>query len=486
MAKIKDISPPNKEVQRQRFSFPKVGSTSGLFKDAKMDRSIFDYSTPTLTDNGKPAARRGRKANGSCCNRTAGLPRRTGMMTMKATRIAFAMLIVGLVAVGGSAVNAFHHGGVAECIGCHSMHDPLGGYLTVGSDSSSTCLTCHEGTSLRSYRVSTAPSAMPAGTAPLQRNPGGDFGWVKKTYTWVVRGSTAAEAGQTHGHNIVATDFGYVADTDNTVAPGGGSLLAEDLSCTSCHDPHGKLRRLEDGTIDNTGAPIIDSGSYAGSPDPGVGEAVGVYRLLAGQGYGEFAGAQDPPAAVAPNTYNQSEQDDQVRVAYGAGMSDWCATCHPDMHVGGPNTVHPIDDTLGTAIADNYDDYVGSGDASGVHATSFLSLVPFGEDTVDYTALKALAKSDDSDLNGPSANSMVTCMSCHRAHASGFEYALRWNPESELLTYAGLWPSTTNGSPPQYARGRAEGEMQAAYYDRLPSTFATYQRSLCNKCHIQD
>jgi len=55
-----------------------------------------------------------------------------------------------------------------------------------------------------------------------------------------------------------------------------------------------------------------------------------------------------------------------------------------------------------------------------------------------------------------------------------------------MLTYAGLWPSTTNGTPVQYARGRAEGEMQQAYYDRLPGTFATYQRSLCNKCHIQD
>ena len=407
---------------------------------------------------------------------------------MKATRIAFAMLMVGLVAMGGSAVYAFHHGGVAECSGCHSMHDPLGGYLTQGSDPSSTCLNCHitSSTTPSSYHVATADATMPPGTAPTQLTPGGDFGWLKKTYTWSVWGSTNAEAGQTHGHNIVASDYGYVADSQNTTAPGGGSLLAEDLSCTSCHDPHGKLRRLVGGTIDDSGAPIIDSGSYKTSPEPAAGEAVGVYRLLAGQGYGEFDNAQDPPAAIAPNSYNRSEQDDQTRVAYGAGMGDWCASCHPNMHVGGPNTVHPIDDTLGTAIADNYDDYIGSGDTSGVPASSYLSLVPFGEASTDYVALKALANSDDSDLNGPSANSLVSCLSCHRAHASGFEYAMRWNPESELLTYAGLWPSTTNGSPPQYARGRAEGEMQAAYYDRLPSTFATYQRSLCNKCHIQD
>jgi len=330
---------------------------------------------------------------------------------MKATRFAIALLMVGLIAAGGSAVYAFHHGGVAECSGCHSMHDPLGGFLTQGSDASSTCLNCHitSSSSPSSYHVATADASMPPGTAPTQLTPGGDFGWVKKTYTWSVWGSTQAEAGQTHGHNIVASDFGYVADTHNTTAPGGGSLLAEDLACTSCHDPHGKLRRLNDGTIDDTGGPIIDSGSYKTSVDPGVGEAVGV----------------DPPAAVAPDSYNRSEQTNQTRVAYGTGMSDWCASCHPDMHVGGPNSVHPIDDTLGTAIADNYDDYIGSGNTTGVHASAFLSLVPFGEVSVDYTALKALANSDDSDLNGPSANSTVACLSCHRAHASGFEYALR-------------------------------------------------------------
>ena len=53
---------------------------------------------------------------------------------------------------------AFHSGGVAECEGCHTMHNtrgsgkaiPLAGgvgngakYLLQGSDQSSTCLNCH-------------------------------------------------------------------------------------------------------------------------------------------------------------------------------------------------------------------------------------------------------------------------------------------------------------------------------------------------------
>ncbi len=40
---------------------------------------------------------------------------------------------------------AFHSGGVAECGGCHSMHgpNPAGSSLLIGSDRSSTCLTCY-------------------------------------------------------------------------------------------------------------------------------------------------------------------------------------------------------------------------------------------------------------------------------------------------------------------------------------------------------
>ena len=35
---------------------------------------------------------------------------------------------------------AFHSGGVAECTGCHEMHNAKGINLLQGSDNSSTCL----------------------------------------------------------------------------------------------------------------------------------------------------------------------------------------------------------------------------------------------------------------------------------------------------------------------------------------------------------
>ena len=415
------------------------------------------------------------------------------------------LLIVAAIALAmgfGGGAQAFHSGGVAECGGCHSMHAPktgtgTTGFLLIGSDQSSTCLSCHEhagDTGPSSYHISTAAADMPTGIAPLQRTPGGDFGWLKKTFTFVLRGTTYNEGGATHGHNIIAADNGYSVDPNYATAP-GGTFPSNQLACNSCHDPHGKYRRNAAGVVSTGGLPITSSGSYATSADPiDAKTAVGVYRLLAGQGYTKggmtFTGA---PVAVAPSTYNQSEGTNQVRVAYGKGAasgtatwSNWCATCHPGMHSSGAY-VHPVDDNLGGDIKANYDQYVKSGDMTGTNATSFSSLVPFITASADYTALKGLAKNNAPTYAGPNSNDEVACLTCHRAHASGFGKMLRWNMEGEFLTgmdSAGnaTWVTTDT----KVTRGKSEAELVASYNGRLATAFAPNQRALCNKCHAKD
>jgi hypothetical protein len=418
-------------------------------------------------------------------------------------RIGYTLLAVAvMLLLAGGTPQAFHSGGVAECTGCHSMHSPKAGgsFLLIGTDPSSTCLSCHlvpGNLTPSSYHIATADADMPTGVPPVQRTPGGDFGWLHKTYTMTVRGTTSTELGQTHGHNIVAIDDGFVADTDNTVAP-GGTFSGSQLACDSCHDPHGGVRRLSDGSYANvihtpgaTNAPIIASGSYNNSVTPAAGQAVGAYRLLRGLGDSTqgvvFTGVA---IAIAPSTYNQSEATNQVRVAYGASgintWGNWCATCHPGMHSSG-NYVHPIDQSLGTAVANNYNAYVKSGDLTGSSATSFTSLVPFAENTGSIATLQAHATNNNTYLNGPGTSDKVMCLSCHRAHASGWTEALRFNVEGEFMIYNGLYPGTdTTPTVPQFAMGRLAAETQAAYYDRPVTTFATYQRVLCNKCHAKD
>jgi hypothetical protein len=390
------------------------------------------------------------------------------------------------------------------------MHSPApgGSFLLVGATQSETCLTCHEhagDTGPSSYHISTAAADIGPGTAPKQRSPGGDFGWLRKTYTWLNGTATETEEGASHGHNIVAPANGYTADPLNTTAP-GGTFPAAQLACNSCHDPHGQYRRRLDGTIGKTGGPIWASGSYydgkniANNEPKSTGESVGVYHLLAGVGYTKdgvtFLGN---PSAKVPSTYNRTEASTQTRVAYGNATTaghiawgSWCATCHPNMHSSG-NYVHPTDESLGSTIATLYGQYVKSGDMTGSASSSFLSLVPFVEGTGDYTVLAGHAVNNNSQLGGPASTDRVSCVSCHRTHASGFLHMLRFDQGYEFTVINGNYPgidhpdfSTWGSRGPLRARGRTMAEWQAAYYDRAPSTFATYQRVLCNKCHAKD
>jgi predicted CXXCH cytochrome family protein len=219
-----------------------------------------------------------------------------------------------------------------------------------------------------------------------------------------------------------------------------------------------------------------------------------VYRLLAGAGYTKggvtFNGV---PAAKVPSAYNQTEATNQVRVAYGVATanghvtwSNWCGTCHGSMHSSG-NYVHPVDQNLGSTIAQNYQQYVKSGDMGGTPASSFTSLVPFATNSDVYPTLAGLASNSSPTSAGPASTDQVTCMSCHRAHASGFPEMLRWNMEGEFMVKNSIWGGTdTTPTDTAYARGRTSTETAAAYYDRPVTQFASFQRVLCNKCHAQD
>jgi predicted CXXCH cytochrome family protein len=427
---------------------------------------------------------------------------------MKGLKLSLVILVSALVTLGlNGMAHAFHSGGVADCGGCHSMHSPKtgGSFLLINSDQSSTCLSCHShsDTAPSSYHIMTYP-VPGAGIAPAEMTPGGDFAYLGKAYTFTVRGTTTTEFGQTHGHNVVAADFGMTADTQWSTAP-GGTFPTASLACNSCHDPHGKYRRIGGDstyTISNTGAPIIGSGSYNTSLTPTATQAVGSYRLLAGIGYQQgtlainYPGA---PIASAPSTYNRTEAATQTRVAYGTSVTgsgkttwgQWCATCHTGMHSTG-NYVHPIDQGLGSIISGLYQTYKSSGNMTGSNASSYLSLVPFMENTGDYTILKSHAVNDNSQLGGPATTDQVSCLSCHRAHASGFPDMLRWQMQGEFITYVDgsgnpVWPGTdTTPSAPQFALGRTSAETLAAYYNRPATVFGAYQRVLCNKCHAQD
>ncbi len=417
-------------------------------------------------------------------------------------KLSFGLLVTAAVLFGlGGQAMALHHGGVAHCDACHTMHNSFEGasvidggtvgttndYLLIGGDQSSTCLNCHYSTSAGSYHID---GPYTADVGPLNKTPGGDFAWVNKDFTWSGRSGTSTSKGDRHGHNIVAVDFSHAEDGDISQAP-GGTYPADSLHCSSCHDPHGRYRILDDaGTIATTGKPIGHSGSYANRTNaPTATEAAGVYRFLAGIGYEPkstpgYAFTANPPNAMVQSTYNRTEEVTQTRVAYGSGMSAWCSNCHTLMHNDNYDTVlrHPSGQAITDEVVDNYNAYVKSGDLSNVDVTlSYLSLTPF-ESGHDFTAadrllLQDLAANDDTVLDGPvKGEAQVMCLSCHRAHASGWDSMTRWDMSDEELTVASAWTGA----------GRTATENQNAYNGRLATDFATYQRSFCNKCHAKD
>jgi predicted CXXCH cytochrome family protein len=413
---------------------------------------------------------------------------------MKIYKLSLILVAAAAVVFGLSGISfAFHSGGVAECTGCHQMHNAASINLTIAGDDSSTCLTCHGATGQSSYHVASPTADMPAGTPPNNEGPGGDFGWLNKTYYPVIRGSVTTNFGQRHGHNIVAAfyDTGYLAaDPDNATAP-GGSFPGASLACTSCHDMHGKGRWTTAGTYSKTSGAIYTSGSYGALPSTFVtGEllSTGVYRLLRAQDTvdGVTFGAL-PPVAVVNSTYNRSEYFTQTRTAYGSGMSNFCGTCHPDMHTTSGILRHPTGQVMNGSIQSNYNFYVKSGRMTGSPATSYLSLVPFeeglGYTTANITTLKSHAKTDNTELDGPGsgtvpASATVMCLSCHRAHASAYENMLKWNPGVTTIVTAGVYDTSNTG----YSATEASKGM----YDYNVTKFSAYQRQLCNKCHAKD
>ena len=81
---------------------------------------------------------------------------------------AAALLIVGF----GATSYAFHSGGVAECMGCHNIHDgQSSSALLIAGDISSTCAnaSCHGNPSAGSYHILTPTLA--DGEAPHQMTP---------------------------------------------------------------------------------------------------------------------------------------------------------------------------------------------------------------------------------------------------------------------------------------------------------------------------
>ncbi|MDA8174360.1 MAG: hypothetical protein M0018_07205 [Nitrospiraceae bacterium] len=415
-------------------------------------------------------------------------------------------------------------------------------YLLRGSDPSSTCLNCHAATtSTPAFYQEMSES----GATGFIQHEAGDFRWMQTTYTYTLTNpdmttTTAISYGWNHGHDVVAVDFGLAGESADSAgasgllnAPGstvdnGTGYPANNLACNSCHDPHGAVTEANAGTD----VSIKGSGSYGQT-----GTGYGVYRLLATKNYdpGGFAGKENgtaydptgvdptygngyikgfplqlgigttgqggmtgydnnPPVAIA---YNSPSNGWNVSAAsataghnvYVMGMSEFCADCHNKFlnnratvfnarhrHPSGVKQWQEGTESAGKgsgnmdALYGNYNDYAGTGDYSTSATSNYWPLVPV--EIYNGTYDTAAATTENIELTNQ-AN--VMCLTCHRAHASAFDHDTRWD------TY------TTFLSDSSVLHASSDVNATNAYYGFTVGTSSgSYQRQLCNKCHVQD
>lgn len=361
------------------------------------------------------------------------------------TRFHLALSAVFMGALASSPVAAFHDAGVANCSGCHTMHvsqdGRLGFHWTPGGNpnlllygnATDTCVRCHY------FR-----GQISGGNG---HGPGGDYYWLTRTYTWTTAtGATATSAGHTHGHNVANRVFGIQVDPVNAQAP-GGVFRSDMLGCTSCHDPHGNdsFRML-----------------YGSALGPAYGSGT------------RFSFAANAPLARGNEgttlVGGGADESDTRHTVYKSGMSAWCANCHPAIHDDATRFAHPAGVGLTSAIADQYNSYVSTDDpAGGEPSSAYNGLVPFEAVAADLDLVDPGFATE-----GPSGTDQVMCLTCHRAHASPFADAGRWDFAATFL--ADSHPGSGDG-------GATAQDLANRYYGY---TFTANQRSLCNKCHAKD
>ncbi|MCB9365580.1 MAG: hypothetical protein H6508_00135 [Calditrichaeota bacterium] len=348
--------------------------------------------------------------------------------------VLFLLVTAALVCLPLSNALAFHDQGVAYCAGCHTMHNTNGNgalidttgagydYLLKFSNATDLCLSCHATSRGAVWAASpTAPGN--------ERGPGNFAFLLEDNINDGHNGATSPILGHRAGHTVISPSRGTVADLLNPVSP-GGNYPAASLGCTSCHDPHGNANyRLLYGAGDHA-----EAGNFNYTMAAPVAEGLG------------FGTTSNPVFETVDN-----------HVAYKSGMSGWCANCHGNFHQNSTQHRHPSGVTMSTAIRNIYNTYNGTIDQNGGNAaTAYIPQVAFEDPdmTIAWTA-------------GPDVDSRVSCITCHRAHATSGQNSGRW--DFNITVY------------------EEDGVESNSWVMPQPGNYGNdNQRSLCNKCHNKD
>lgn len=320
-----------------------------------------------------------------------------------------------------------HAAVTGACSDCHTMHYSQHGKALAewGDDGpyeallTTDCVSCHMGTNARGVTPfvfsSTAPNyGVTGSSAESNTLAGGNFYWV------------AQAGGDSCGHNVaglVAADGvlsappGYTGDraaVDGSI-PGGGSWPSgQQVTCAGTYGCHGSHSQSSPAGAVRGGHHNGISGAIV-TPDS---TPAGSFRMLVG-----LAGYEDPDWEYQPTTTAHNQYKGVSGTTDNSTMSSLCARCHGQFHsgseFGSPWLRHPVDYDMGsTSQSSEYRSYGGSGTnayrpdtpVASVNVSQPVSVVSFAGDTI------------------------ISCVSCHRAHGSPNYKMMRWNYAESIGT----------------------------------------------------
>jgi len=418
--------------------------------------------------------------------------------------------IVVLATAGSAFANFGPHGGYAldtdACAGCHRAHTSFsdlswtattsGGATTNHSallvSSASTmqefCYACH-GDNAPGASTNVQVGVFDAGPSGADGVTGPGVAYqTNSTYYGALNGGGFQSMPATNGVGFTATssmhDMEKGSATDPMWGAGSSAPIGVNLTCTSCHDPHGSsnYRILKDSVNG------VTVGGYNGeTPQPFV--------FSSEEGYPAGGWLKHLPGASQMTTYFPNYTTAEYKWAntdlgYAPddfrSISTWCSACHQEYNNRAPSTYNyggyeAVDATrvagtltpgVGTAVGDRVRhrhkvdisiDSVTQGNGWGSTAI-ISSVLPLEKRPGNWPAERGTWQTND----------YMGCLTCHRAHGAqtvmtGWAVSSLANNPSAVVTW---YPTMATAVGPSGVNPNFSSSLLRAD-----------NRGVCERCH---